>query len=136
MGDVVKWGLYFPYLVRSILIWTEHPETLYCNSCNAKWQGEYEFDMADITYIVESKFLIWSEWKNNCWSYWCSRVILLVKSGDGQELGEIPEYFNVDHADNGRWWAVQSGYYKQENRKKYEENMSNRMNWMWSVSSI
>ena len=48
------------------------------------------------------------------------------------DLQEMPEYFNMDHADNGTWWAVQSAYCNQKNREKYEENMSNRIEWMWS----
>ena len=67
------------------------------------------------------------------------RAILLVKSGDGQELREIqgrPEYFNMDHADNGTWWAVPSAYDNKKNRKKYEENICIRIDWMWLGGSI
>ena len=46
------------------------------------------------------------------------------------------EYFNMDHADNGTWWAVPSAYDNKKNRKKYEENIGNRIDWMWLGGSI
>ena len=65
----LKWILYLPDVVRSILIETDHHDIIYRNSCNANWLEGHKIDVVDRKYISESKFQIWSKLKKDFWSY-------------------------------------------------------------------